>query len=102
VVTKINRVTVGVKHVGGQSDRYQPVHKNYSPAHLHQLPEPAMRAAEALSSGQTVLFLDWGRRRRTGEILRADGPLLEVQYQLAYGQARTAWIDVLRLDGGQP
>lgn len=102
VVTKINRVTIKVKHVGGHADRFQLVEKNYSPTYLHPLPGPSLRAAEARSSGQPVQFLDWGRRPRAGEILQVDdGPLLLVRYQLASGQARTAWIDVLRLDGAR-
>jgi hypothetical protein len=98
VVTKVNRVTVKVKHVGGQADQYQPVEKNYSPAYLHPLPEIAMTAAETLSAGQSVEFLDWGRRQRTGEVVEVAGPLLRVAYRLASGQPRTAWIDVLHLD----
>jgi hypothetical protein len=103
VVTKINRVTVKVKHVGGQKDSYQPVERNYSPAYLQPLPEASVRAVAALSAGQSVQFLDWGGRRRTGEVVDAEGPLLQVHYQLASGQTRTNWIDVLRLDvdGGQ-
>jgi hypothetical protein len=59
-----------------------------------------MRAVEALSSGRPVWLLGWCRWQCTGEILHADGPLLQVAYQLASGRAGTAWIGVLRLNGG--
>jgi hypothetical protein len=103
VVTKINRVTVKVKHIGGQSNHYALVERNYSPAYVHPLPAGAAAAAAAIVPGQRVEFIDRGRRQRSGEVVEVAGPLLRVRYRLASGQARTAWIDVLHLDtdGGQ-
>jgi hypothetical protein len=98
MVTKINRVTVKVKHLGGQADRYEPVEKNYSPAYLNPLPQNALTAAETLRAGQSVEFLDWGRPQRTGEVGEVAGPLFRVAYRLASGQLRTRWIDVLHLN----
>jgi hypothetical protein len=104
VVTKINQATVKVKHVGGQSDHYGLVNRNYSPAYLHPLPENAVTTVAMLQPGKVVTFLDWGRRLRSGEVVEVDGPLLRVVYRLASGKARTAWIDALHLDdvGGRP
>ena len=98
VVTKVNRVTVKVKHVGATSDHYDLVERNYSPAYLNPLPDTTVAAVQLLGTGQSVDFLDWTRRRRRGDVADIEGPLLQVEYRLASGQARTAWIDVLHLD----
>jgi hypothetical protein len=104
VVTKINRVTVKVKHVGGQADRYELVEKNYSPTYLHRLPDRITAVLSGLRPGDPVVLTDWGGRRRRGEVTELQGPLLRVDYRLASGQQRCAWIDVLHLeadlDGG--
>jgi hypothetical protein len=97
VVTKINRVTVKVKHVGGQADRYQPVEKNYAPAYLHRLPDEVAAAVSGVGPGDAAVFTDWGGRRRGGEVVQVEGPLLRVDYRLASGQPRSAWIDALHL-----
>jgi hypothetical protein len=47
-------------------------------------------------------FLDWECRRRSGDALDVEHPLLQVHYRLASGQLRTGWIDVLGLDWGRP
>jgi hypothetical protein len=51
-----------------------------------------------ISAHQSVEFLDWGLRQRTGEVIEVAGPLLRVTYRLASGQLRTRWIDVLHLN----
>jgi hypothetical protein len=62
------------------------------------LPQNALTASETLRAGQSVEFLDWGRRQRTGEVVEVAGPLFRVAYRLASGQLRTRWIDVLHLN----
>jgi hypothetical protein len=99
VVVKMNKVTVKVRHIGWKSNGYELVERNYSPAYLHDLPAWLILTMGAIAVGQRIEFTDWGGRKRTGEVLETDGPLLQVGYQLARGQSRTAWIDVLRLDG---
>lgn len=72
--------------------------RNYSPAYLHALSAGLVDKMCAIAVGQRIEFTDWGGRKRVGEILATDGALLQVGYQLASGQTRSAWIDVLRLD----
>jgi hypothetical protein len=99
VVVRVNKVTVKVRHIGWQSNGYALVERNYSPAYLHNLSARLVEQAGAIAVGDRIEFTDWGGRKRVGEILDTDGPLLQVGYQLVSGQPRTAWIDVLRLDG---
>ncbi len=99
VVVKLNKVTVKVRHIGTKSNGYEVAERNYSPAYLHTLPAGLVNMMGAIAPGQRIEFTDWAGRKRVGEILQTDGPLLQVGYQLASGQARTAWIDLLRLDG---
>jgi hypothetical protein len=103
VLVKLNKVTVQVRHIGWKVNGYQCVERNYSPADLHNLSARLVGKAGTIAVGQRIEFTDWGGRQRVGEILQTDGPLLQVGYQLASGQTRTAWIDVRRLDpaGGQ-
>jgi hypothetical protein len=102
VVTKTNRVTVKVKHVGGQADGYQLVEKNYSPTYLHRLPDDVAAAVSGVGPGDAVVFTDWGGRARHGTVTDIEGPLLRVDYRLASGQPRSTWIDALHLEAGPP
>ncbi|MGV7352573.1 hypothetical protein PJM47_18715 [Mycobacterium kansasii] len=95
VITKVNRVTVTVKHVGGQADNYEPVVKRYPPQYLHPLPDDLAAHLTVLKAGAVVEFDDRTGRRRAGTVLVVDGPLLHVEYRLASGQSRTGWIDIL-------
>jgi hypothetical protein len=56
---------------------------------------------ERLGPGKRVEFGDWGRRRRTGEVLQVEGSLLQMQYRPASGQLCIGRVDVLHLVGGQ-
>jgi hypothetical protein len=98
VVVKVSKVTVKVRHIGWKSNGYELVERNYSPAYLHDLPARLIQAMGAIAVDQRIEFTDWGGRKRTGEVLETDGPLLQVGYQLASGKPRTAWIDILHLD----
>lgn len=98
VVVKVNKVTVKVRHIGWKFNGYELVERNYSPAYLHDLPARLIQTMGAIAAGQRIEFTDWGGRKRVGEVFETDGPLLQVRYQLASGQPRTAWIDILRLD----
>jgi hypothetical protein len=91
-------VTVKVRHIGWKSNGYELVERNYSPAYLHDLPARLIQTMGAIAVDQRIEFTDWGGRKRTGEVLETDGPLVQVGYQLASGKPRTAWIDILHLD----
>ena len=41
---------------------------------------------------------DWDRRRRGGEIVQVEHPLLPVPLQPLCGRTRVSWIDALHLD----
>lgn len=99
VVVKLNKVTVKVRHVGWKFNGYEVVERSYSPAFLHALPAGLAAKMGALAVGERIEFIAWGGHQRVGEILNTDGPLLRVGYRLASGQARTVWMDILRLDG---
>jgi hypothetical protein len=99
VVVKVHKVTVKVRHIGWQFNGYALVERNYSPGYLHNLSAGLVAKVGAMAVGDRIEFTDWGGRTRVGEVVDTDGPLLQVGYQLASGQPRTAWIDVLRLDG---
>jgi hypothetical protein len=45
-----------------------------------------------------VALLDWGRRRRTSEVVQVEPPLLPVHYRLASGQTTVSGIHLLRVD----
>jgi hypothetical protein len=98
VVVKVNKVSVKVRHIGWKFNGYELVERNYSPAYLHDLSVRLVEKAGATAVGQRIEFTDWGGRKRVGEVLETDGPLLQMRYQLASGQPRTAWIDILHLD----
>ena len=56
-------------------------------------------ALAGIRIGGVVGFEDRSGRRREAMVLAVDGPLLHVEYRLASGQLRTAWIDILGVEG---
>jgi hypothetical protein len=97
VVVKVNKISVKVRLVGGQRDRYALVEKNLDPRHVRPAPESL---PQPLVPGEEVVIRDHGGDVRHVRVAEVDGPLFEATYSLKSGQWRSAWFDVLALHPG--
>ena len=97
LVVKVNRVSVRVRLIGAQRDRYAVVEKNLDPRYLGiasaSLPCPP-------KPGDVVGLADRGGRPRQAQVVAVDGPLFEATYVLKSGQWRSAWFDLTALQPG--
>lgn len=91
LVTKVNKVSVKVRHVGARVDKYPIEEKNMDPRWLAAVPAetPAPPAV-----GDWVTVREQNRYTREGSVVAVDGPLFELSYLYKDGRHNQRWFDV--------